>query len=164
MDHRVIQTTGGAETVFRTMMWSPATFKDELSAPRKTLIKSGWCNIQLCLVGSALLMSGCLYESRSNCKNIHMVTLYKYNQQMASLRIESISHKRGFRTLNMSVRTQSFYLINALSDAFLLYYWIWYTWAMFFFNIILEVIMIFTISQKTIFTVLINHYVEILSI
>ena len=48
----------------------------------------------------------------------------------------------------MSVPSQIFYLINALNDAFLSYYWggdmivlNQYTWAMFFFHIIEEVIM-----------------------
>ena len=54
----MIQTNSWAEAVFRTTVRSPATFKEELS---------GWCNIPLCLVGSAWLVSGCLYERRSNC-------------------------------------------------------------------------------------------------
>ena len=49
----VIQTNSGAEAVFRTMVSSPATFKEDLSAPRYTLIKAGWCNIPLWLMGSA---------------------------------------------------------------------------------------------------------------
>ena len=41
VDHLVIQTNSGAEAVFRTMVGSPATFKEELSAPREALIKAG---------------------------------------------------------------------------------------------------------------------------
>ena len=41
MDHHVIQTNSGAEAVFRIMVWSPATLKEKLSAPRETLIKAG---------------------------------------------------------------------------------------------------------------------------
>ena len=44
VDHRVIKTKSGAE------VWCPATLKEELSAPRKTLIKKSWCNIPLCLM------------------------------------------------------------------------------------------------------------------
>ena len=43
----------------------PATFKDELSAPRETLINAGQCNIPLCLKGSCQLVSGCLYKRSS---------------------------------------------------------------------------------------------------
>ena len=67
MDHCVIQTNSWAEAVFQTTVRHPATFKGELSAPWEILIKAGWCNILLCLVGSAWLASGCLYEHRSNC-------------------------------------------------------------------------------------------------
>ena len=49
VDYHVIQTNNGAEALFR----SPGTFKEELLAPRKMLIKAGWCNILLCLLGSA---------------------------------------------------------------------------------------------------------------
>ena len=67
VDHCVIQTKSWAEAVFRTTLRSSATFKEELPAPRETLITVGWCNILLCLVGNAWLVSGCLYERRSNC-------------------------------------------------------------------------------------------------
>ena len=48
-------------------MESPATSREEVPVPRETLIKVGWCNIPLYLVGSAQLVSGCLYERSSNC-------------------------------------------------------------------------------------------------
>ena len=37
----MIETNSGDEAVFSTMVWSPATFKEELSAPSGTLIKAG---------------------------------------------------------------------------------------------------------------------------
>ena len=37
----VIQTNSRAAAVFWTMVWSPATFKEKLSAPSETLIKAG---------------------------------------------------------------------------------------------------------------------------
>ena len=44
VDRCAIQTNSWAEAVFRTMVRSPATFKEELSAPRETWIIAGWCN------------------------------------------------------------------------------------------------------------------------
>ena len=41
VDHHVTQTNGGGDAVFRTMVWSSATLKEELSAPRETLINAG---------------------------------------------------------------------------------------------------------------------------
>ena len=41
MNHRVIQTNSGDGTVFWTMLWSPATFKEELPAHRETLKEVG---------------------------------------------------------------------------------------------------------------------------
>ena len=52
-DHCVVQTNSWAEAVFQTTVKSPATFKENLSALRETLIKAGWCNITLCLMGIA---------------------------------------------------------------------------------------------------------------
>ena len=40
VDHHVIQTNNVAEAVFQTMVWSPATLKEELPAPSETLIKA----------------------------------------------------------------------------------------------------------------------------
>ena len=37
----MIQTNGMAEVVFWAMVWSYAIYKEELSAPRETLIKAG---------------------------------------------------------------------------------------------------------------------------
>ena len=56
MDHRVIQTSSWADAVFRTKVRSPATFKEEMPAPKETLIKAGWCNIPFYLIG----VSSCL--------------------------------------------------------------------------------------------------------
>ena len=67
VDHCVIQTNIWAEAVCGTTVRNPATFKEELSAPRETLITAGWCNILLCLAGCARLVSGCLCKRRSNC-------------------------------------------------------------------------------------------------
>ena len=41
-----------------------------------------------------------------------MVTLYKYNQQIASLRIQSISDKRGFSEDLKYVSTNTKFLFN----------------------------------------------------
>ena len=79
-DHCVIQTNSWAEAVFRTMVRSPATFKEQLSAPRETLITVGWCNIPLCLVGSTQLVSGCLYKCRSNCRLHSSNGSFKYGR------------------------------------------------------------------------------------
>ena len=56
MGHRMIQTNSWDEAVFWTIVRSPATFKEEHSAPRETLIKAGWCNIPLCLMGGDLMV------------------------------------------------------------------------------------------------------------
>ena len=40
MDRHVIQKKREAEAVFRTMVWNPVAFKEELSAPREILINS----------------------------------------------------------------------------------------------------------------------------
>ena len=60
----MIQINSWAEAVFRTTVRIPAIFKEELSAPRETLITAGWFNIPLCLVDSALLVST---EATANC-------------------------------------------------------------------------------------------------
>ena len=66
--HCVIQTNRGAGSVFQTTGGGPATFKDDLTAPRDTLIKAAaCCSILLCLMGRGQLMSGCLYERSNNC-------------------------------------------------------------------------------------------------
>ena len=57
VDHCVIQTNSRAEAVWiRTMVWSPATFKEELSALTETFIKAAWCNISLS-AGKSMYMS-----------------------------------------------------------------------------------------------------------
>ena len=87
----VIQKNSWAEAVFRTMVRSPATFKEKLSAPRETLITAGWHDILLCLVGSVWLVR--LYKRRSNCK----------------LRSSNGSFKYGINTIvsGYTVQTQS---------------------------------------------------------
>ena len=52
--------------MFQTTVGSPVIIKEELLASRETLIKAGYCNIPLCLVGSTWLMSGGLKERSSN--------------------------------------------------------------------------------------------------
>ena len=42
----MIQKKKKGGSVFRTTMESPAIFKEELPAPRATLVKAGWCNIR----------------------------------------------------------------------------------------------------------------------
>ena len=53
----MIQRSSWAEAGFRITVRSPATLKEELSTPSETLIKADWCNIPLCLMGSAWLVS-----------------------------------------------------------------------------------------------------------
>ena len=80
MNHCVIQTKSWTESVFWTTVRSPATIKEKLLAPKETLIKAGWCNISLYLVGSAWSMSGCLYEHRSNCEQRSLNRSFKYGR------------------------------------------------------------------------------------
>ena len=49
--------------VWNFSVFSP--FKEEFSAAKETLIKADWYKIPLCLVGSALSVSGCLYKRSS---------------------------------------------------------------------------------------------------
>ena len=79
-DHCLIQTNSWDKAVFQTTLRSPATFKEELSAPRDNLMTAGWCNISLCLVGSVCLLNGCLYEARSNCEMRSSNGSFKYGR------------------------------------------------------------------------------------
>ena len=63
----MIQTNSWAEAVFRTTVRRSATFKEELSAPKETLIIAGWCNIPLCAVGSAWLVMPVSAKATTNC-------------------------------------------------------------------------------------------------
>ena len=55
----MIQTTRRTESVLRTAVANPAIFKEELPAPRETLIKAGCCNTLLRVMGSNYLVSDC---------------------------------------------------------------------------------------------------------
>ena len=63
MDHHVIQTNSGAEAVFWTMVWNLATFKEELSALRETLIKAGGHS----RVVPSWLVVACTSAEHANC-------------------------------------------------------------------------------------------------
>ena len=78
MDHNVLQTNSGAEAVFQTMVWNPAALQDELSAPRKTLIKVGWCSIPLCLKGSWWVVVCTSAEVIANC--VAQMWAFKYDR------------------------------------------------------------------------------------
>ena len=50
----MIQTNGGVRSVFQTTVRKPTISKEEVQAPRETLIKAGYCNTLLCLVCESL--------------------------------------------------------------------------------------------------------------
>ena len=52
VDHYVIQTNSWVGTVFCITLENPITFKEDPLFPRETLMKSGWFNISLHLMGS----------------------------------------------------------------------------------------------------------------
>ena len=74
VDHRVIKTKSGAE------VWCPATLKEELSAPRKTLINKSWCNIPLCLMVVPSWWVTFQYKRRSNCELRSSNGSFKYGR------------------------------------------------------------------------------------